>query len=186
MNVISIGIFGIIFISILGLLSNSSTTGTKKIEDEMFLMNCPSPIYSGTAVAGSPSAFIGFSVNYTISYNSSDHGLGSSFQCKIDNITGNEGFSIVSTRYNATAFSVVPTGWFRFVADTVTTSLNYVYHLFVIIALFVTPMNFNILGITFAELTGIGLALVVLIYALCYIAVGAMIYKVVSPFAGGG
>jgi len=55
---------------------------------------------------------------------------------------------------------------------------------FVILFYILTPANFNLLGFTIADISGVALMLVIGIYALCYIAIGALLYKIISPFAG--
>ena len=150
----------------------------------MFLMNCPMPIYNGDV---SNLDILGFSVNYTVTYYSSLSDFnGTFFQCSLDSITGAFTVSAISKPYDATLFSVIPIGWYGYLADFLVTMFARLEAMFILIGFFVLPTGFNILGITIDDLSGYALMLVISIYGLSYIAIGAMIYKIVSPFAGVG
>lgn len=55
---------------------------------------------------------------------------------------------------------------------------------FTIVFFILSPANFNILGYTINDIGGVALMFIISIYALCYIAIAAMLYKMLSPFAG--
>lgn len=184
MNLISFGIFGVLFLIILSIVSNSSTESLRNIEEQVFLINCPLPIYDGIAVLNSIN---GYSINYTVTHGNTTEGDGTLFICSIDSITGAFTASTVIKPYgSASFFDVIPIGWLGYVADTITSAFDSVYHVFVLLSFFITPTNFNILGFTLDDLTGQALFMVIAIYGLCYIAIGILIYKVVSPFSGAG
>ncbi len=55
-----------------------------------------------------------------------------------------------------------------------------------LIYFFITPANFDMFGYTISDLSGIPLMFVIVIYAISYIGIGAMAYKIISPFSGVG
>lgn len=152
----------------------------------MYLMNCPSPIYDGEVdLAGVQ--IIGFTLNYTVTYGNTTEGDGTFFDCYLDPITGAFSATITYKPYGtASFFDVIPIGWLGYVADFLTNIFERVQSMLVLISMFVSPTGFNILGITIDDLSGYALMLLISIYALCYISIGSMIYKVLSPFSGVG
>lgn len=184
MNVISIGIFAIIFLILIGILSNVSDAGQKNIQDQMFLMNCPKPIYSG--VIGNVTFTSYFSFNYTTSQ-TAGNATGTFFECRLDFLSVNHpALSIIEKEYGHTVFSAIPDGALLWIGDTLYIVGQNVTAFLTLITYFVTPVNFNILGITVSDLGGIALTVVIATYALCYIFIGIFLYKTVSPFGGGG
>lgn len=55
----------------------------------------------------------------------------------------------------------------------------------VLISFFLTPANFSFFGFTIADIGGIALMLVIALYGMSYIFIGAMIYRTLDPFSGG-
>lgn len=146
----------------------------------MYLMNCPLPVYQGNVTNLN---IDGFSVTYNVTYSSSNS-TGSLFECYT---TGNLfGVNEIVKDYGATAFGAIPYGWLGYTADSLTILFQRVQALFTLISFFISPTNFNILGYTIADISGIALMFVIAIYALCYISVGAWLYKTFSPFSGVG
>lgn len=182
MNLISLGVFGIIFLLLLAIASNASDTGLQSIQDQMYLMNCPLPIYNGIATLNS---IDGYALNYTIAYNNTVDSNGTFFRCSLD-LLSNPHFNASSEikEYGYTLFSAIPIGWLGFVSDSLTVLGQRIYAFFTLVSFFVTPSNFNLLGYTIADLTGIALMIVIGAYGLCYLFIGAMVYKIVSPFSG--
>lgn len=182
MNLISFGIFGIIFLSMITIVSSQSPESIDNIEEEMFLMNCPFPIYNGDVTDLN---IDGFSVTFNVTrYDSLTAFNGTFFECSIDGITGAFTVSASSEEYDATLFSVIPIGYFGFLADYITSLFDRIVHFFTLIAFFVTPLGFNILGYSIDDLSGAGLFFVIAIYALCYIGVFAFIYTIVIGIVG--
>lgn len=167
------------------IINNSSSIGIENTEFQMFLMNCPYPIFDGIATNATIS---GFSVDYDITYGNGTDNQGSFFIC----FNANEGLelpiaesvSIVIKDYGATAFDFIPYGWLGYVADWFSSAFQKGGAFFTLVSYIVTPANFNVLGFTLEDLGGIGLLFVVFLYALCYISVGAWVYKTISPFGG--
>ena len=164
---------------VLAIVSNTSEDSINNIEDQMFLANCPLPIFDQVATAND---IVGFAVNYTVTFGNGTDTDGSFFECTAED--GLFGVSVTVKEYGATLFSAIPIGWLGYLADSITVLFERLYAVFTLITYFVTPANFNILGYGLADVDGIALMLIIGIYALCYIAVGVWIYKTVSPFSG--
>jgi hypothetical protein len=79
-----------------------------------------------------------------------------------------------------------PVGFFYYFADSMGSFFQRINQFFVLVGLFISPTSFDLLGYTISDLTAFALILVVVAYAIAYIAISAMIYKIVSPFAGVG
>ena len=187
MNLISFGLFGIIFLIILAIVSNSSEDSQIDIQRQMFLMNCPLPIYNGDVTNLD---IIGFSVNYTVTYYQSITNFnGTFFECSYTpNPDPDLDLSVnaISKEYDSTLFSVIPIGWYGYLADFLVTIFARLEAMFILIGFYVTPTGFNILGYTINDLSGTALLVVIGIYGLCYVAIGIMMYKILSPFSGVG
>jgi hypothetical protein len=183
---------GVVFLMLLGLVSNSSDASIVKIEDQMFLINCPLPIYDGVATLVS---IDGFALNYTVVYGSGavDGGgsaqnfNGTFFECQLDLLsTPHFNANTIIKEYGATTlFGTVPYGWLGYVADFFTSVFQSLQAVFTLISFFVTPSGFNIAGFTIDDLSGQALLIVIMIYGFCYVTIGIMLYKVLSPFGGG-
>lgn len=142
------------------------------------------PIYNGDVTNLD---ILGFSVNYTVTYYSSLTDFnGTFFQCSLDSITGAFTVSAISKPYDATLFSVIPIGWYGYIADFLVAVFARLEAMFTLIGFFVLPTGFNILGITIDDLSGYALMLVISIYGLSYLAIGALMYKILSPFGEAG
>lgn len=186
MNLISFGVFGIMFLIILAIVSNASEDSQENIQNQMFLINCPLPSFDGQYNATNVT-IDGFAVilnQTTVSYG----GDGTVFRCLIAPLTPFPAFQVTMTNKNYQSVNAFgfPDGWFFYAGDFIGSALQRINQLFTLIGFFVTPTNFNILGFTLADLSGIPLMMVITMYALCYIAIGILIYKVVSPFSGAG
>lgn len=186
------GIFGILLLVVMSIVSNSGEQSLQEIEYQMYLFNCPDPIYQGTI--DTQNAIIdGFVLtNYTITQSEVQSGFfgystfnGTQFQCNRDSITGAYGANIIIKEYGATVTNF-PVGWFGYAGDWLSNGLQKVQVFFTLIAFVLTPANFSILGYTLEDLGGIAVMFIVGLYAVAYIFLGAWIYKTVSPFAGGG
>lgn len=192
---IHLGILSIVFLMILAIVSNVNQTSINNIEDQIFLMNCPLPIYEGVAsgnpVTLTPINITGFSVEYFILHNRDINGnstsndqdkVGTEFDCNANN--GLFGASVTTRQYGITLFNFIPYGFVGYLADWLSHTFENLSALFVLISYFISPLNFNILNITIADLSGIALFFVIGIYAFCYVSIGIMLYKVLSPFSG--
>lgn len=159
---------------IFAIVSNSSITGLVNIEARFNELTCPLPLYDGVDY-----------LNGTIVY---DTGFGSDYRCTFDPLSAPPGtqISVTAKQYNATSFSAFPSGWFVFAADTITEIGIKIGAFFTLITYILTPINFNILGYTIADLSGFALMFVISIYIICYVVIAVFIYKSASPFSGVG
>lgn len=147
-------------------------------------MNCPLPIYNGIATLNSIDGYV---LNYTISYNNTVTSDGTFFRCSLD-LLSNPHFNASGEikEYGYTLFSAIPIGWLGYVSDSLSVLWQRIYAFFTLVGFFVLPTNFNILGYTISDLTGIALMIVVALYGMCYLFIGGMVYKLFSPFSGVG
>ena len=186
MNLISFGIFGIIFLSILAVVSNASEDGQENIQNQMFLMNCPSPSYDGQW-NGTNVTIVGFVVILNNSAGVDFGGDGTVFRCLITPLTPFPAFQVIMTNKNYQEVTLgFPSGAFIYLGDFLGSSFQAINNLLQLIGLFIAPTGFNILGFGLEDLSGIALMFVIGIYAYCYIGIGILLYKVVSPFSGAG
>lgn len=187
MNLISFGIFGIIFLTILAMVSNASEESQENIQNQMFLMNCPLPSFDGQWNATNVT-IEGFVVILNNSAGVTYGGDGTVFRCLITPATPFPAFQVIMTNkdYQSVNAFGFPDGWFFFAGDFIGSALQRINNVFQLVGLFVSPTGFNILGFGLSDLSGIALMLVIGIYALCYIAIGVLLYKVISPFSGAG
>lgn len=147
------------------------------------MMNCPMPIYSGTA--GNVTFVSYFSFNYTV-FTQAGNKTGTFFQCLLFfNQVNHPSLSLIQKEYGKTEFNVIPVGQLLYTGDVFYIAFQRVQAFFELVSLFVTPIQFNILGFTINDIGGLAVMLVIAVYALCYIAIGGMIYKLISPFGGG-
>lgn len=182
-DLIHLGMFAVIFLALMGFVSNTSVASQNNIADQMFLMNCPLPIYNGIPTLHT---IEGFAINYTVSYTNATDGQGASFECLADGGSTTFFAQRIVKDYGQTLFDFIPIGFLAYLSDSITTLFQRVQSMFTLISYFVTPTNFNILGYTLADLGTFALLIVIIIYAICYIVVGIMLYKVISPFSGAG
>lgn len=178
------GIFGIIFIAILGIVSNTGTTSADNVEDQMFLMGCPMPLWS---TFPNNTSIEGFAVTYDTIRNDTFANNIYVFDCFIDPVSDNRGLTVTaylsSSGFFANFSNLFATLGFLYFAFQ--TAFANAIAMFTLITFYLTPINFDILGFTIADIGGQGLALVVFIYAICYISIGLMIYKLVNPLGSG-
>ena len=178
---------------ILAIVANSSSDSQENIQRQMFLMNCPEPSYDGQYNATNVS-INGFSVllgtnNSTNPYmnNVTFGGNGTVFRCYVDTLSSGTGYTVTMSNKDYQEVTLgFPSGWFKFAGDFIGQLFKRITELFIMIGFFVTPSNFNILGYTLDDISGLILLFVISLYAICYIAIAVLIYKVISPFSGAG
>lgn len=154
----------------------------------MFLMNCPLPSYDGRYNATNVT-IEGFVVVLNDSSTMVDFGgEGTVFRCSTDSLlTPPAGFQVQMTNkdYQATTLGF-PSGWFFYAGDYIGASFQRINNMLILIGFFVLPTGFNIFGYGIEDLPLLALIFVISIYGLCYVFIGAMMYKIISPFAGVG
>lgn len=92
--------------------------------------------------------------------------------------------SVEPQAYNATLFDVIPFGWYYFIGDSIADLFFKATALATVIVGFLSPVGFNILGYGIEDVGAFVATFIILIYSLCYIAIGGMLWKVISPFTG--
>lgn len=181
-----LAIFSIMFLIVLAIVANSSEDSQQKIQNQMFLINCPLPSYDGLWNATNVT-IDGFAVIQNNTAGVAYGGDGTVFRCLISANTPFPAFQVIMTNKNYQEVTLgFPSGAFKFFGDFIGSAFQRISNVFQLIGFFITPTNFNILGFTLADLGGTALLLVIAIYALCYISIGVWLYKVISPFSGAG
>ena len=173
------GIFGLVYIIILGIVSNSGQTAINSINNQFAKIQCPTPLYNMVDFLNG--TIINSEVNPATGKN-----FGTTYQCFYDNtsVPPSTHISASFVAYNATVANF-PSGWFNFLGDTFGAYMYKVGALGNLLLYILTPINFNIMGITLSSLSGIPLMFVVLGYVLSYLGIGFMTYKALDPFGGG-
>lgn len=185
-NLISLGLFALIFMALIDLVSAVSNFNSFTFNSNMFVSACPLPIYNGVATLHTIN---GFNINYTtVSNNAIKTDFnGTKFECFIDTTQHppTYGANTVIYQYGATTFwGTIPYGWLGWASDTLGVAFQRMEAGATIGFVFITPIGFNILGYTLFDVNAFAQLIIISVYAVCYILVGAMIYKLVSPYAG--
>jgi hypothetical protein len=176
-------LFGILLLFIMGIVSNSSQTSISRVEDQIYLMNCPLPL-NGARPDPASLDIVGLTVNYTTLYdNSTDYHV-TVFHCFIDPNTG--AFSVNDEVYTATTSWFDTTTGTLFYASSTITALGQKAVAFLILLSFVlTPANFNVLGYGLDDLSGSALAVVVGVYLIAYVFITIWAYTTIIGAIGG-
>ena len=189
MNLITWAILGLFIIIILGIVSNTGQTSIRNIQGQLFIANCPSPIFEGVATDLDIS---GFAVVYNVTHSKDINGntttndqdkVGTKFECTM--VNGLFQVSTTTRQYGATLFSVIPYGWVGYISDWLSLQLSKMQAMFTLLAYFVTPANFDIMGFTLNDVGGMGLVVIIALYAFAYLPILIFAYKTLSPFVGG-
>ena len=170
-------------------ISNTSSIGQDNIEFQMFLMNCPYPVYNALPMLD-VDPIDGFTVIYTMNYSIAHVNKVSVFEC----FDSNAGLPLPrAPTVNLIVYE--PTESFFTAFDNAFAWIGYIYNLFTalfqkatalltLVGYIVTPINFNILGYGISDISGTGLLFIIFLYAFCYISIGVWLYKVIMPFGG--
>lgn len=171
------GLFGLLFLIFLAVISNASPTAIANIQIQFNKIGCPLPSITGLWNNTGVITFNPQSGNPTYNYPDKDNQTLTLTCTLVHTINGFD--------YLCGAPFSTFCGELIYIADYTSELLaNKGSAIVTIIFFILTPANFNILGFTLADLTGIALMTVIGIYAICYIFIGAMIYKLVNPFGG--
>lgn len=177
MNLVSIGIFGIIFLAVIAIVSNYAPTNQATIQTLFDRINCPLPAITGTWNSSGTIMYDGGRYNYNGNLGPSNTDL--TLTCTVVHTI--DGFDYF---YGS---PTLPFAGFPFwLADFLSEFGNKIVAFFELVAFVLSPASLNVLGFTIADLEGFPLMFVIGIYVMCYIAIGAMLYKILSPFAGAG
>ena len=183
MQLFNMALVGAIILVIMALVSNTSQTAIENVENQIFLMNCPYPINAGRA---NNTNIDGLTVNYTLwKDSSSDDYHITTFECTIDPITGNKGAS--TTVYEtANNWFTASTGFLFYVMEGLFAVAGQIQAFLTLFSFILTPANFEILGYTLADLSGVAVAFVVGVYLFSYVFLVAWLYVTFNPFKGSG
>lgn len=189
MNLLTWAMIGIFIIMIMAVVSNSGETSVRNIEGQLFIANCPAPIFEGIVTDLN---IDGFAVIYNVTHNRDINGnvtandqdkVGTEFECTF--VNDQFQVSTATRQYGATLFDFIPYGWFGYVADWLSQQLSKVGALFTLIAFVVAPANFNVLGFSLDDLNGLSVMIIVGLYVFAYIPIVLFAYKALSPFVSG-
>lgn len=180
-----LAIFGILILFIMGIVSNTSTQSIEGIENQIFLINCPPPIYNGVVTDAD---FEGFTVVYNVTIsNSTSNFDGTYFRCYLtDNAPPATDFTlqVISKPYDETLFNAIPIGYFGFLSDTISFQAGKAINYGTLLSFVLTPVNFNVLGYGLDDIGGFGLAVIIMIYLIAYLFIVIFIIDRITGIIG--
>ena len=192
MNLIVWFLIGLFILIIMAVVSNSGASAIDRIELQIFLMNCPAPIYHGEVSNLNTN---GLAVNYTVNYGPTEQDFQNTFNGTYFNCyDGNEGIegldpaptvTAIKKAYGDTLFGFIPVGWLGYISDYLVHVFQSAQAFIVMMGYFMTPANFSVLGFDLNDLTGITLFIVIALYVFAYVPIVLFAYKAISPFVGG-
>ena len=187
MNLIVWFIIGVITLMVIGIIGNSGQTSTENFQDQMYLMNCPLPIYDGVATLNSVDDF---ALNYTVSYGTgaSSGGVAQNFNGTYFNCYVTEhlnGANTIIKEYGATTlFGTIPYGYLGYIADWITAQFQHVQAFFTMVSFLLTPVNFSIFGYTINDLSEVAVMVVIGVYIFAYIGIAIFPLSLVIGMIG--
>jgi len=159
-------VIAILTLMVMAFVSNSGTESSANIQDQVFLSNCPMPIFDGVATLTD----IGdFGVTYTVVNGNGTSDDGTYFECSVTAHLNNA--NTIIKPYGATLFSAIPYGWLGYVADYMSAGLQHLQAWFTMITYLLTPVNIDVFGYTISDLSGLALAFVIGIYIFAYVGI---------------
>jgi len=189
MNITTWFAFSIVTLMLFAIISNSSPTGLFNINVQFLKLSCPTPLDNGVDNMLNGTAGLDITYNVDIDGNATSNEqeiVGTFYKCDADFSSNPPTTSIQTTikQYKAVCFSVIPCGWFGYIGDYISILAEKITAFFTLVSYILTPINFNILGFTIADIGGVGLMLVIGLYIFCYIGIGVFIYKTALPTGG--
>lgn len=161
--------------AVLSIVSNTAPTSISNIQEQFDRISCPMPSNTGLWNNTGTLVFANATYNYPNVGN------------KTLTLTCTEVHTLNDFDYAYGSPTLAFAGFGFYIGDWISELLaNKLTAFFTILFYILTPANFNILGYTLADIGGIALMFIITIYAVCYIAIGAMVYKIISPFSGVG
>jgi len=162
-------------ITILAILGNTSPTALANIENQFERLSCPMPSQTGL---WNDTGVIRYS-NFTYNYEAVNLNTPTLTCTEVHTLDG------IDYKYGASFLTPAVVGWAYYIGDYISELFaNKVSAIFTLIAYVLTPANLNFLGFTIADITGVALMFVIALYVFAYIFIGAMLYKIITPFAG--
>ena len=172
-NIIGLGLFGMLFLAMLAIISNTSSTSIGNIQAQLNRINCPTPEASGLWNNTGTIRRTGQTYNYPSVSNKT-------LTLTCTNVHTADGFDYC---YGCPTVSFA--GMMFYMGDWISEVVgNKGSGIGTLLFFFLTPANFNILGYTINDLIGVPLMVVIVAYAISYIFIGAMLYKMLSPWSG--
>lgn len=175
MEIASLGIWGILFLLTIVIISTASSIKNNNIQSDMAQLSCNYPLYNSIDY-----------LNNTVVYGKG----GAYYQCFFCSNCVPQGVSItINVRpYNSTSFAgSFPNGWFMYAGDSIGSFGSKTFATLDLgrtVLASTTPFGFNILGYTLNSLNALGQFFVIFIYTICYIGIGIFLYKSISPWVG--
>lgn len=166
----------------MAIVSNSAPSSIAAIQTQFERFGCPMP--SITGLWSQPESN-GQGVNATnLQYSGATYNYPNVGNQTLT-LTCTEVHTLDSFDYAYGSPTVAFAGTIFFISDWLSELIvNKLAAFFTILFYILTPANLNFLGFTIADLTGVALMAIIGLYILCYIAIGALLYKIISPFAG--
>lgn len=202
-SIFYLGVFAFIYLIALGLATeNEASWNESEMDRAIIVINCPFPIQDGRATNfvvtdGNskpipPTFDLATGVNGTGSPTTdSQEIVGSRFECFIQ---GGTIAQVTWWLYQKTEFSAIPTGWFLFAGDSITSFFGKFYAYLVLAGnYFSIPFTqvlpnptTTILGFSFGDIHPTAQYIVTGISLFCIVSIVAMAYKILSPYTDGG
>lgn len=184
MSLFHFAIVGMFILVIMGIISNTNERSFTQIENQIFLMNCPYPINGGTATNIN---IDGLTANYTLvrdASNSTNYHL-TVFNCEVtdpDIPTYSANIIVYETANN---WFDVGTSYLAYIMNYIFSFTKQIQGALTLFSFILTPANFEILGFTLNDLSGVAVAIVVILYLFSYAMIVAWLYVTFNPFKGG-
>lgn len=159
-------VIGILTLMVMAFVSNSGTESTANIQDQIYLNNCPMPIYDGVATITDVNDF---GVTYTLVNGNGTSNEGTYFECSVT--AHLNGANTIIKEYGATLFSTIPYGWLGYIADYITSGFQHLQAFFTMVVYLLTPVNIDVFGYTISDINGLALVFVIGIYIFAYVGI---------------
>lgn len=173
MNIVSIGIFGLIFLSVTGLINSTAPANLDNIQDLFDRMDCPLPSITGLWNNTGTIEYSGGTYNYP------DVGT------QVITLTCTQVHTLNGFDYAYGSPTIPFAGMPFFFADFISEVIaNKLTAFFELIGFLLSPANLSVLGFTVADASQFAQFIIGIIYLFCYVSIGALLYKIISPFAG--
>lgn len=165
---------------VMALISNSSEGSIHRVENEIYLMNCPLPL---NGAYPTNLDIVGLTVNYTTIYDNSTEYNVTVFKCDINEFgeprIGAEVYTATADWFNTT------TGTLFYASSTITALGQKAVHFLALLSFIITPANFEIMGYTLDDLSGLALGVVIGLYVISYVFIAVWIFTIVMGSLGG-
>lgn len=160
----------------IAIISNYAPDNQATIQNLFDRINCPLPAITGTWNSSGTIMYDGGRYNYN--GNLGPSGTVLTLTCtQIHTLDGFDYFYGSPTL----PFAGFPFWIGDFISEIIANKLGAFFEL---MGFLLTPASLNVLGYSIADLSGFALMGVIALYIMCYIAIGALLYKIISPFAG--